>query len=44
MTAFEEGYAAYMANQPCNSNVYDYGTENHDDWLSGWEYAEAQSV
>lgn len=44
MDAFDEGHAAYLANKPASSNKYDYGTKNYDDWLSGWEYADAQSV
>lgn len=44
MSAFNKGFAAYMANQPSSANEYTYGTSNYDSWLSGWEYAEEQSV
>ena len=37
--AFEKGYDAYSASA---LNPYEEGTQNFDDWLDGWECAEAE--
>lgn len=38
--AYEQGYRAYSINMSVLDNYYDQGTQEYQDWKSGW-YAAA---
>ena len=38
--AFKEGKQAALSGQPATSNPYPPGTEDHEHWLKGHEFAD----